>query len=319
MNVPRKLFTSLLCPSMKVTEDQLETDVNLLNMERAVMRMNRRNFLNALTAAGAGAAALGASAFLPKAEAQTTAPTIVDVLNFALNLEFLEANLYIAVSGSAALTSAETGGGPAPENAPTMLAGTLDASTQAVAAALAADETHHIQDLISAITSLSGTPITQPQIDYSAGGTVSITTQAQFLAAARQFTAVGNSAYAGAAQFLVSNVNVLTTAAQILGAEGQHLGAVNYLCNMQGVISPAVDAQDYPPVPTNTSYFTITPTNYSPTPNDPVGPASGVARTTSQVLGIVYGVSNASTATPPTGTTSGGFFPKGVNGAIVST
>ena len=163
------------------------------------------------------------------------------------------------------------------------------------------------------VTGRQRTPISQPTIDYSMGGKISITTQAQFLAAARQFTAVGNSAYAGAAQFLVSSVPTLQTAAQILGAEGQHLGAVNYLCCLQGVMSPAVDALDFPPIPTNQSYFTIS------SPTTSTGPALGPSRTTSQVLGIVYGVATASTTTPQTGVASGGFFPSGVNGNIKST
>ena len=88
---------------------------------------------------------------------------------------------------------------------------------------------------------------------------------------------------------------------------------MNYLCCVQGVISPAVDAQDYPPMPPNT-FFTVTPV--SPVSN---GPALGPARATSQVLGIVYGVSTAATVNPPAGVTKGGFFPNGVNGNIVST
>ena len=310
--MPRKLFTSLLCPSMKVTEDQLETDFNLLNMERQILATNRRNFLGALAAAGATAATLGVAGFATSAEAQSTAPSITDVLNFALNLEYLEANLYIAVSGQTALSSTDTGSGAGTiMNAPSQLQ--LDAQTQATAAGLAADELHHIELLRGAITQAGGTPISQPTIDYSMGGKISITTQAQFLAAARQFTAVGNSAYAGAAQFLVSSVPTLQTAAQILGAEGQHLGAVNYLCCLQGVMSPAVDALDFPPIPTNQSYFTIS------SPTTSTGPALGPSRTTSQVLGIVYGVATASTTTPQTGVASGGFFPSGVNGNIKST
>ena len=89
------------------------------------------------------------------AEAQTTAPSIADVLNFALNLEYLEANLYIAVSGSSALSTTDTGGGPTPLNAPTKL--TLDAQTQLTAVGLAMDELHHIELLRSAITEMGGT------------------------------------------------------------------------------------------------------------------------------------------------------------------
>lgn len=82
-------------------------------------------------------------------------------------MEYLEANLYIAVSGQTALSSTDTGSGPAPLNAPTQL--TLDTQTQMTAAGLANDELHHIELLRGAITQAGGTPIAQPQIDYSAG------------------------------------------------------------------------------------------------------------------------------------------------------
>jgi hypothetical protein len=131
-------------------------------------------------------------------------------------------------------------------------------------------------------------------------------TQPQFLMAARQFTALGGSAYVGSAQLLVSNSAVLTTAGQILGAEGQHAGALAYLCVTQGVLSPPIDAQDVPP--TATQYFTVDAVN-----------ALSPARNTSQVLGVAYGVSTPTTTTPPPGVTMGGFFPNGVNGLVKST
>jgi hypothetical protein len=311
--VPRKLFTSLLCPTEKVTEEQLATDTVVANLDRAVQTLNRRNFLSSLAAASAALGTAGVLTSPTRALAATptaATPNIFDVLNFALNLEYLEANLYIAVSGSSPLTAEETGPGAGTvTGAPSKLQ--FDAQTQDTAANLALDERRHILTLRTAIEGLGRTPISQPPIDYSLGGKMSITTQAQFLAVARQFTAVGNSAYAGGAQYLVSNPLVLTAAAQILGAEAQHLGAVNYLCALQGVLSPPVDATDVPPVPPNT-FFTITPTSAAM-------PALGPVRTPQQVLGIVYGVSNANTTTPPAGVTSGGFFPQGLNGSILST
>jgi hypothetical protein len=99
---------------------------------------------------------------------------------------------------------------------------------------------------------------------------------------------------------------VLTTAGQILGSEGQHAGALAYLCVTQNVISPAVDAQDVPPTATN--YFTVDAVN-----------ALSPARNTSQVLGVAYGVSSSAITTPKTGVTMGGFFPNGVNGNVKST
>ena len=247
-----------------------------------------------------GAAAL-ATFGVGELHAQSGVP-IVDVLNFALNLEYLEANFYLYVSTGTGLSSSLNGNGAAVQGAPGKLA--LDANTLAVAQALAADEVNHIADLRAAVTALGGTPVAQPTINLAANGT--ITTQAQFLAAARQFTALGGSAYIGGAQLLVSNPAVLTTASQILGAEGQHAGVLAYLCVTQGINSPAIDAQDVPPTATN--YITVDPVH-----------ALSPSRNTSQVLGVAYAVSTAATVNPPAGITVGGFFPKGFNGNVKST
>ncbi len=291
---------SLLCPTASVTEEQLETDRKIIAFERTVQHISRRGFMGTMLAATAAAATLASTR---QGVAQSTAtPSIVDVLNFALNLEYLEANFYLYVSTGSGLTSAQNESGVAVEGAPPQLP--LDAGTLAVVKGLAQDEVNHIADLQSAITTLGGTPIPQPLINLAANG--AITTQAQFLAAARQFTALGGSAYAGSAQFLISNTTILQTASQILAAEGQHAGAVDYLCITQNVASPAIDAQDVPPSATN--YFIVDP-------NTALAPA----RNTSQVLGVAYGVSTPATVTPPTGVMLGGFFPNGVNGNIKST
>ncbi len=290
---------SYLCPTETVSEEQLATDRKILAFDRVVKQISRRGFMGTMLAATA-AATLSSTR---KGMAQTaTGPAIVDVLNFALNLEYLEANFYLYVSTGSGLTSAQNGAGVPVQGAPPQLA--LDANTLAVVKALAQDEVNHIADLQGAITSLGGTPIAQPLINLAANGP--ITTQAQFLAAARQFTALGGSAYIGSAQFLVSNTAVLQTASQILGAEGQHAGAVDYLCVTQNVVSPAIDAQDVPPSATN--YFIANATT-----------ALAPSRNTSQVLGVAYKVSTPAVTTPPAGVTVGGFFPNGVNGTIAST
>ncbi len=312
--MPKQLVASPLCPSEKVTEEQLKTDVAVLELDQVVHPVNRRSFFSSFAALGAAAALAGVAGSAPKARAQaaTSGPSILDVLNFALNLEYLEANLYLAVSGMAPLT-AYLGAGAAITGLPGKLS--LDAITQATAANLANDEMHHIELLRTLIFQLGGTPINQPVIDYSLGGKMSITTQAQFLSVARQFTTVGNAAYAGGAQYLVSNPFVLTGAGQILGAEGQHLGGLDVLCDMQGIVTPKIDALDHPPVPPNVEYFDVNPDD------DYVnGPALGPIRTPQQILGIVYGVTTATTSpVPPAGVTSGGFFPKGLNGTVRST
>ena len=289
---------SLLCPTETVSEEQLQTDRRILAFDKTIAHLNRRGFLGAMLSAAAVAVAAGGT----EAHAQSAIPPITDVLNFALNLEYLEANFYTYVSTGVGLNAAQSGNGVIVQGAPGKL--TLDANTTAIAQQLAQDEINHIAGLKAAITALGGTPVSQPLINLSANGAV--TTQAQFLSAARQFTALGGSAYVGSAQYLVSNPAVLTTAGQILGAEGHHAGALAYLCVINGINSPAIDAQDIPPSATN--YFTVS-----------AGTALSPARTAQQALGVVYRVSSAATTTPPAGITLGGFFPNGVNGNIKST
>ena len=112
---------------------------------------------------------------------------------------------------------------------------------------------------------------------------------------------------------------MLTVAAQILGAEGLHLGAVNFQCITQNVTTalssnPAayLDAYDTPPSPTQ--YFTVFLAGNT-TGNIP---GLAVARTTTQDLDVVYGQTTPQTTTPVPPPVPGGFFPAGVNGTIQS-
>ncbi len=335
--MPKSIFTSLLAPHTRVTGEQLATEEGILALGRNLQFLNRRRFFSTLTAAGA-IIATGGTFGVGRAEAQAAAtPSVIDVLNFALNFEFLEAEFYsygstgMSLAANVAASNAATAASKTPliASPPTITASnvshqpmvTLTGNQQIIAAALLQDEAHHIAGLQTAIIGLGGTPITEPSIDFSAGGTIpAITTNTAYFAAARQFTALGNSAYAGAAASLISNAAILETASQILGAEAQHLGAVNYLCITLGITTPSpdlqIDAQDVPP---NSIPASGIPTIFTVTPLTAAAPALGIARTPQQVLGIAYGVSTPATTTPAPGSRKGGFFPNGVNGNVTST
>ena len=332
----KQRFTSLLAPHTKVTEEQLATEEGILALGQNLRAINRRRFLTTMAAASAVATAAGTLG-TRSAEAQSTAPSVADVLNFALNLEFLEAEFYsygyngMSLAQNVATSSVTGATGPIPATIPAITTSnvlhppsvTLTGNQQAVCLALLLDEAHHIATLQTAIANMTDTAITEPTIDFSAGGTMpAITTNTAFFAAARQFTTLGNSAYMGAGADLISNTAVLQVAAQILGAEAQHQGVVNYLCATLGITptqDTMIDAQDVPPNGYS-ALFTITSvTSYTGNPAPNNGPAIGIARTPQQVLGVAYGVSKPTTTTPTAGVVKGGFFPNGVNGNIKST
>ena len=96
--------------------------------------------------------------------ARTTTPSDADVLNFALNLEYLEAEFYLrAVTGSG-LRAADTGVNPGATTGGAQVNFT-DPAIKAYAMEIAADELAHVQFLRMALTSAGATPWTsQPSI-----------------------------------------------------------------------------------------------------------------------------------------------------------
>jgi hypothetical protein len=264
--------------------------------QRRSSRLGRRRFLSTLGTAGlaAGAAALTGCSDDGPIALPTITPSVLDILNFALNLEYLEASFYLYVSTGSGLSSTDMGSG-----AGTVTGGAkvnfVNGTIASAAAQLATDEREHVEFLRSTITAVGGTPIPMPNINLAAMGAV--TSDATFLSLARQLEGVGSSAYIGGAAYLTSSTQALEYAAQILHLEAQHEAFLRGQCILSNVSSPAVDAQDRPP--TSSQIFNTSPT----TGLQPV-------RTTSQVLQIVYGVPGI------IGASSGGFFPNGLNGSI---
>jgi hypothetical protein len=257
---------------------------------------NRRSFLKGagVTGLGLAAATMIGSKFGPGMQNVRAAETIddADILNFALNLEYLEAEFYSMATYGATLvqlgviTSAEetgptTGGNKVPNFA---------ASTMATAAtALRENEIDHVRYLRAA---LGSNAVKKPAIDLSALG-YGFSSVDSWLKLARQFEDVGVSAYLGAAP-LISDKTYLAAAGAILSAEAFHSGTIRLGCIMTGTTSPAVDSLDVPPTSQNV---------YCLDKN-----ALAIPRTTSQVLNIVYAG----------GSSKGGFYPDGMNGVIVS-
>ncbi len=292
---------SLLQSGERVTDEQLVTEMNILRMQREADRLSRRSFL---TKAGLAAGAVGTMGLAGCSNSNSTTPapaqtppSVSDVLNFALNLEYLEATFYLTLATGSGLASADMGSSPGAVTGGLGKVSLQDPGVQDLLNQLAADEQAHVQFLRATMQSLSLTPVDMPALNLAALG--GITNDAQFLAIARALETTGTSAYEGAIQYLVSNTAALTYAAQIHDTEGQHEGTLRQYCVANGVSSPAVDANDIPP--TATAIFNTNATS-----------GLNTSRNTSQVLMITY-------ATTALNVTSGGFYPSGFNGTIKST
>ena len=290
--------TSLLLQDERSPQDQIVGEPMLPTVSRSASALNRRRFLSTLGIAGAAAGTLAAtgctSGLAPLTPVST--PTALDVLNFALNLEYLEASFYAYISTGSGLPAADMGSNPGAVSGGAKVTFT-NTTVASVAAQLATDEREHVELLRSTITAAGGTPVSMPALNLAAMGAV--TSDATFLTAARQLETVGVSAYAGGAQYLVSNPTAVLYGAQILDTESQHESFLRQLCISLGVASPAVDSLDI--APSATAVFNTSSTSGLYT-----------IRTTSQVLQLVYAASGQ------TGVSKGGFFPNGLNGNIAT-
>ena len=295
---------------MKSTEQD-----NAVRLAQSIV--NRRAFVKGAGFTGLGLAGaslvagkLGVMDTIPGASALGIKPssveaagiTDVDILNFALNLEYLEAEFYamaltgktiedygIGIDGTG--TPGPTTGGMKVDFAPS---GGAEKSGKLsdIALEIAYDEAQHVLLLRKALGSYA---VAKPAINLDALG-IGFADFKQFLTLARAFEDTGVSAYGGAAPLITSKA-YLGVAVQIALTEALHAANLRLLVSENNVPISALDSLDVVPPPSGTFYFTVDLQ------------ALAVVRTTSQVLAIVYHNSTA-------GTNMGGFFPKGVNGTI---
>lgn len=253
---------------------------------------DRRNFLKGVGFTGLGLASAGlvGARLANDTPVQAAAYSDFDILNFALNLEYLEAEFYVMASYGTTLVglgviSAADESGPTTGGNKVPNFGSSPYAT--LGSALRNHEVEHVQYLRAALGSAA---VKKPAINLNALG-YGFSDVYHWLVLARQFEDVGVSAYLGAAP-LISSSTYLAAAAAIMGTEAAHSGAIRQACVMNGVNSPAVDSQDIPPTAQN--YFDVDKN------------ALCIPRTPQEVLKIVYAG----------GSSSGGFFPQGMNGGI---
>lgn len=297
-------------------------------------RRSRRDAMKKILGAAAGFGAAGA--VTSSAEAAAGGPVLdAAVLNFALNLEYLEAEYYIfATTGASitaqgvAVTGAGTAGGVTIKANP-KVPWSVDAIRQ-YAEEIAADELAHVKFLRTALAQAGVQPVARPALDLQnsfttaarAAGIIGATesfdpflNDTTFLAGAFIFEDVGVTAYKGGAP-LLTNKTYVEAAAGILAAEAYHAGIVRTLLfqggaatrdialkvsNLRDALDGSADL-DQPLTSTGTEAGVA-----NLVPLD----ANGLAfsRSTRQVLNIVYADS--------TGTANSGlFYPAGLNGSI---
>lgn len=288
---------------------------------------SRRSFLGFGSAHAAlttiGAVAVGAMAPLnAAAEAQGRSLGDADIVNFALNLEYLESEYYLRGVIGTTLDEALRGnfGGTVRGGRKVAFSSPVH---DGVMRNIAADEMKHVAYLRSVN---GGASIPRPTIDFDAGfaavgqaagipGFDPFANEMNFFLGAMLFEDVGVSAYKGSARN-IRNKQLLESAAGLLAAEGYHSGAIRAVIYKMGdawrqaavAISNTRDLLDgpqdldQPPVQIG-DRSNIVPANYN-------GIAFG--RTPQHVLNIVF-------ANPAQNVIQGGFFPDGVNGRIRST
>ncbi len=287
------------------------------------MGTERRSLLKT---AGLGAVALGTTlavtSKLVPAQAQS-APSIPDVLNFALNLEYLEAEFYLRATTGKGLPSSETTG--VGQQGGVTWGGSMvpfkTASIREIAQDIAKDEHAHVLFLRSALSSAA---VAEPNINLlnsfttlaRAAGIVGPTgtfdpfqDELSFLLGAYIFEDVGVSAYSGAAGYLTGSPAVLAAAAGILAVEAYHGGAIR--ANM--VQRPGALTEDANKVSMLRAKLSHAPDDIGPysqgTANisDSDSNSIAFARTPDQVKNIVYGGGKVSNFL---------FFPSLLNGNI---
>ncbi|WP_203311502.1 ferritin-like domain-containing protein [Sphingomonas beigongshangi] len=300
-------------------------------------RVTRRNERRELFRMVLGAAAVGGAFAYADSAAAQTAPTDADVLNFALNLEYLEANFYSYAAFNTPISSSLVSGtGTAGAATGGRQVTFSDPLVAAYAKEIAQDEIAHVAFLRNALGSAA---VAQPAIDVGTSPNGAFSTAARaaglvgagqsfdpylndnnFLLASYIFEDVGVTAYKGASP-LISNKTFLEAAAGILAVEAYHAAIVRTVLYAKGIATPTLrtaadaisDARDSLDGPSDDDQG-ISPVTINGNTASNIVPVdtNGLAysRSTGAVLNIVYLTKSA--------VTMGGFFPAGVNGNIRS-
>jgi Ferritin-like domain len=167
--------------------------------------------LKGALAAGAVYGTFMVGPFVRSAFAMGGGTSDVDILNFALTLEYLESTFY-----EEAMKKVKASGELKP-----------------LIKMLASDEKQHVEALEGTIKKLGGKPVAKPTFNFEYSGT------SGFLKLAETFENVGVGAYNGAAPAIKSK-EVLAAAGSIVQVEARHAAAIA----LQNGMEPAPEAFD---------------------------------------------------------------------------
>jgi hypothetical protein len=310
--------------------------MNNQDMALLLAKTNRRQALRTMGLGALGIAALGslsAKAQIAITGVETTSPfpqlsisaADLAILNFALNLEYLEANFYsYATSGLSLEAQGVDISGRGTQGTVVVPAATQviysDPNVQQFASEIARDEINHVKFLRGIILAAGKIPVAQPALDLvnsfnAAGNAVGVSGFSPFINSAGDlnfllggfiFEDVGVTAYHGALASFAS-VTTRSVAAGIMGTEAYHaslirtqiydLGAAaqSYAAAIATAINSLDGTSDAQGLAGSNGASNLVPADTN---------ALVYARTAQQVLDIVYLSSTGA---------AGGFFPNGIN------
>jgi hypothetical protein len=311
-----------------------EKTVRSMINQSAENELDRRRFLRGAGAAGLGAIGgsllgplgLGTADAAPASSETEAAISDSAILNFALNLEYLEGEFYsFAVHGHGLADNLTHGR----DNRGKVVGGKMvpfkNKIVREYAREIAGDETNHVAFLRDALGSAK---VARPSIDIQSSFTAAARAagvvgsnetfdpyadDVSFLLGAFLFEDVGVTAYKGAAP-LIQNKTYLGAAAGILAVEAYHAAIIRTTLYAEGQADPSIiktvkklsNARNSLDGQTNDDqgierdgFANLVPTDSH---------SLVYSRTPGHVLNIVY--------LNPGKVTKGGFFPHGVNGAL---
>ncbi len=164
--------------------------------------VTRASFI--LRGAIAAGAVYGATAVGPYVSSAFAAGGDIDILNFALTLEYLETDFYKVKGRSVGLSG----------------------EARTIARSFGHEEAEHVTALSSAIKAAGGKPVSKPKFNFP------VTDQASFLKLAYTLENVGVGAYNGAGPSLMNKM-YLAAAGSIVQVEARHAATIALLTGMK--------------------------------------------------------------------------------------